>query len=80
MTTDSADYCMRVNDWVWSKLRVCRLEVDMGSGLEYSLVHWIGHESHYSLVEKAMANSAFKAFTGHCPTMVINRALVNIAI
>jgi len=27
-----------------------------------------------------MANSAFKAFTGHCPTMLINRALVNIAI
>ena len=36
MTTDSADYCMHVNDWVWSKLRVCllRLEVDMGSGLD----------------------------------------------
>ena len=53
MTTDSADYCMCVNDLVCSKLRVCRLEVDMGSGLEYSLVHWTGHESHYSLVEKS---------------------------
>ena len=33
MTTDSADYCMLVNKWVWSKSRVCllRLEVDMGS-------------------------------------------------
>ena len=33
-----------------------------------------------ALWRKAVANSAFKAFTGHCPTMVINRALVNIAI
>ena len=33
MTTDSADYCMLINKWVWSKSRVCllRLDVDMGS-------------------------------------------------
>jgi len=23
MTTDSADYCMLVNEWAWSKSRVC---------------------------------------------------------
>ena len=39
MTTDNADYCMIVTEWVWSKSRVCllRLEVDMGSGLESEL-------------------------------------------
>ena len=39
MTTDSADYCMLVNEWVWSKSQVCslRLEVDMGSVLESEL-------------------------------------------
>ena len=39
MTTDSADYCMLVNEWAWSKSRVCllRLQVDMGSVLESEL-------------------------------------------
>ena len=39
MTTDSADFCMLVNEWVWSKSRVCllRLEVDMGAVLESEL-------------------------------------------
>ena len=32
MTTDSADYCMFINEWAWSKSQVCLwLEVDMGS-------------------------------------------------
>ena len=33
MTNESADYCMLVNEWVWSRSRVCllRLEVDLGS-------------------------------------------------
>ena len=33
MATDSADYCMLVNEWPWSKSQVCllRLEVEMGS-------------------------------------------------
>ena len=36
MTTESADYCMLVNEWAWSRSRVCllRLEVDLGSVLE----------------------------------------------
>ena len=39
MTTVSADYCMVINKWVWSKSQVCllRLEVDMGSVLESEL-------------------------------------------
>ena len=33
MTTESANYCILVNEWVWSRSRVCllRLEVDLGS-------------------------------------------------
>ena len=36
---DSADYCVLVNEWAWSKSRVhlLRLEVDMGSVLESEL-------------------------------------------
>ena len=39
MTTVSADYCMFVNEWVWTRSRVCllRLEVDLGSVLESEL-------------------------------------------
>ena len=39
MTTESADYCMFVNEWAWSRSRVCllRLEVDFGSVLESEL-------------------------------------------
>ena len=39
MTTESTDYCMLVDEWVWSKSRVCllRLEVDLGSVLESEL-------------------------------------------
>ena len=39
MTTESADYCMLVNEWAWSRSRVCllRLEVDLGSVLESEL-------------------------------------------
>ena len=39
MQTESADYCMLVNEWGWSRLRVCllRLEVDLGSVLESEL-------------------------------------------
>ena len=39
MQTESADYCMLVNEWVWSRSRVCllRLEVDLGSVLEPEL-------------------------------------------
>ena len=39
MQTESADYCMLVNEWVWSRLRVCllRLEVDLGSVLKSEL-------------------------------------------
>ena len=38
-TTESADYCMLVNEWVWLRSRVCllRLEVDFGSVLESEL-------------------------------------------
>ena len=35
MANDSADYCMLVNEWVWSKSR--RPEVDMGAVLESEL-------------------------------------------
>ena len=39
MATDSAEYCMLVNEWVWSKSRDClvRPEVDMGVVLESEL-------------------------------------------
>ena len=39
MATNSADYYMLVNEWVWSKSRDCLLrpEVDMGSVLESKL-------------------------------------------
>ena len=39
ITTESADYCMFVNEWAQSKSRVCllRLEVYMGSVLESEL-------------------------------------------
>ena len=39
MTTKSADYCMLINEWVWSRSRVCllRREVDLGSVLESEL-------------------------------------------
>ena len=39
MTINSADYCMLVNEWAWSKPRVCllMLELDMGSVLESEL-------------------------------------------
>ena len=39
MATDSADYYMLVNEWVWSRSRDCllRLKVDMGSVLESEL-------------------------------------------
>ena len=40
MTTESADYWMFVNEWVWSRSRVCllRVEVDLGAVLESELV------------------------------------------
>ena len=39
MTTNSAEYCMLVNEWAWAKLRVCllKLEMDAGSVLESEL-------------------------------------------
>jgi len=39
MTTEGADYCMLVNEWAWSRSRVCLLglEVDLGSVLESEL-------------------------------------------
>ena len=38
MATNSADYYMLVNEWVWSKSRDClRPEVDMGAVLESEL-------------------------------------------
>ena len=39
MATDSVDYYMLVNEWVWSKSRDCllRLEVDMSAVLESEL-------------------------------------------
>ena len=40
MTTESADHCMLVNEWAWSRSRVCllRVEVDLGAVLESELV------------------------------------------
>ena len=39
MQIESADYCTLVNEWAWSKSRVCllMLEVDLGSVLESEL-------------------------------------------
>ena len=39
MKTESADYCMLINEWACSRSRVCllRLEVDLGSVLEPEL-------------------------------------------
>ena len=49
MTTESADYCMFVNEWAWSRLRVClpRLEVDLGS----VLVSELGQEWRYGVLK-----------------------------
>ena len=39
MATDSADYCMLINEWAWSKSQVYLLwpEVDMGAVLDSEL-------------------------------------------
>ena len=39
LTTESADYCMLINEWAGLRLQVCllRLEVDLGSVLESEL-------------------------------------------
>ena len=39
VTTESVDYCMLINEGVWSRSRVCllRLEVDLGSVWSQSL-------------------------------------------
>ena len=39
ITTESADYCVLINEWALSRLRVCflRLEVDFGSVWESEL-------------------------------------------
>ena len=39
LTTESADYCVLVNEWAWLRSRVCllRLEVKLGSVLESEL-------------------------------------------
>ena len=39
LKTESADYCMLVNEWAWLRSQVCslRLEVDLGSVLESEL-------------------------------------------
>ena len=39
MTTESADYCMLVNEWTWLRSQVCllRLEVGLGTALESEL-------------------------------------------
>ena len=49
MQTESADCCMLVNKWAWSRSRVCllRLEVDLGSVLESEL----GHKWRYSALK-----------------------------
>ena len=43
MTTESADYCMLVNEWTWLRSQVCilRLEVDLSSVLVSELVRKI---------------------------------------
>ena len=50
MTTDSADYCMLVNEWTWSKSQVCllRLEVDMSSVLESELGNMVHERNVYA--------------------------------
>ena len=39
LTTESANYCMLVNEWAWLSSRVCllRLEVELASVLESEL-------------------------------------------
>ena len=39
LKTESADYCMLVNEWAWLRSQVCllTLEVDLGSVLELEL-------------------------------------------
>ena len=50
MQTESADYCRLVNEWAWSRSRVCllRLEVDLGSVLESEL----GQKWRYSALKR----------------------------
>ena len=48
----SADYCKLVNEWAWSRSRVCllRLEVDFGSVLELEL----GQEWRYGALKASI--------------------------
>ena len=41
LTTESAEYCMLVNEWAWLRLQVCllRLEVKLAPVLESELGH-----------------------------------------
>ena len=52
MATDSAEYCMLINEWVWSKSRdyLLRPEVDMGAVLESE----IGQKWRYGALKACM--------------------------
>ena len=49
MQTESADYCMLVNEWAWSRSQVCllRLEVDLGTEME---IQWVKGMQRLTLV------------------------------
>ena len=40
LATDSADYCMIVNEWVWSKSRDCLLRLQSGHGCSFGVRPW----------------------------------------
>ena len=66
MQTESADYCMLVNEWAWSRSRVCllRLEVDLGSVLESKLGQkWRVKGMHRLKLVSSENNSVFKGLS-----------------
>ena len=40
MTTESADYYMLVNEWVWSKSQVCLLCLEVDFGFSFGVRAW----------------------------------------
>ena len=44
MTTESADYCMVVNEWAWSRSLVCLLKAGRGLRFSFGVRTWTGME------------------------------------
>ena len=66
MQTESADYCMLVNEWAWSRSRVCLLRLEVSFGVRA----WTEMEircvkgMHRLKLVSSENNSVFKGLTG----------------